>query len=89
MTGKELRAARVRLGELWGLGRPVFAAELGRALQLCPSDPGQSVRDYEAQDGAKVPGPVCVAVEFMLRGAVPPGGIGAVVMKRRAEIARS
>jgi hypothetical protein len=84
MTGTELRKARATLGQLWGLGRPVFAAELGRALQLSPSDPGQSVRDYEAHRDEPVPGPVAVAVEFMLRGLVPAQGLAQVVVKRKA-----
>lgn len=75
MTGAELRRARARLGQLWGLDRPVHAAELGRALRMAPSDPGESIRAYEHGDTARIPGPVAVAVEMMLGGALPPGGV--------------
>jgi hypothetical protein len=84
MTGEELRNARARLGELWALGRPAHAAELGRALRLSPSDPGQSIRDYEAGREDPVPGPVAVAVEFMLLGLLPGTGLRGVVVKRDA-----
>lgn len=75
MTGTELRKARARLGELWGMDRPVNAAELGRALRMAPADPGASIRAYERGITARVPGPVAVAVEMMLRGSLPPGGV--------------
>ena len=75
MTGDDLRLARKRLGELWGLERPIFAAELGRALRLAKDDPGESIRAYEAGKAKRVPGPVSVAVEMMLAGTLPPGGI--------------
>ena len=75
MTTTELRNARRTLGELWGLGRPLRASEMGRALRLGGRDPGRSVLDWEA---GKFPisGPVSVAVEMMLGGCLPPDGIG-------------
>lgn len=75
MTGNELRLARRALGALWDMERPIFAAELGRALRMAPSDPGESIRAYEAAREKPVPGPVSVAVEMMLRGSLPPGGL--------------
>jgi hypothetical protein len=63
---------------MWGLGRPVHCAELGRALRMSPSDPGESIRYYEADRAGDVPGPVAVAVEMMLAGALPPGGLKAI-----------
>lgn len=75
MTGDDLRRARAKLGDLWGLGRPVFASELGRALYMAPSDPGESIRNYEAKRAEAIPGPVRAAVEMMLRGVVPPAGL--------------
>lgn len=75
MTGEELRRARKALGDLWRLGRPVHAAELGRALRMAPSDPGESIRLYEARRQDRVPGPVAVAVEMMLAGMQPPDGL--------------
>lgn len=74
MTGDELRDARRSLGDLWGLGRPLHASELGRALRLGGRDPGESVRDYE-RGKTKVSGPMSVAVEMMLAGSLPPDGI--------------
>jgi hypothetical protein len=77
MTGDDLRKARAALGRLWGLERPLHAAELGRALRMSKSDPGERIRDYEADRAGPVPGPVAVAVEMMLGGALPPGGLSA------------
>ena len=71
MTGDELYAARRTLGEMWGLGRPLHASELGRALRLGGRDPGESIRDYE-RGKTRITGPVSVAVEMMLAGAKPP-----------------
>ncbi len=75
MTGTELRRARKVLGEKWGLGRPVHASELGRALRMAPADPGESIRAYEAGTTKHIPGPVTVAVEMMLAGVLPPDGL--------------
>ena len=71
MSPEELHAARRALGELWGLGRPLHASELGRALRLGGRDPGESIRDYE-RGKTRITGPVSVAVEMMLAGAKPP-----------------
>lgn len=71
MTAAELTAARRALGELWGLGRPLHASELGRALRLGGRDPGESIRDYERGKTA-ISGPISVAVELMLQGARLP-----------------
>lgn len=73
MTPDELRDARARLGSMWGLGRPLRMAEMGRALRLSGRDPGASIRDYE-RGTTKISGPVSVAVEMMLAGALPPDG---------------
>lgn len=70
MTGDELRAARSRLGELWGLGRPLKMAELGRVLGLGGRDPGANVRDYE-RGTTRISGPLALAVDLMLDGARP------------------
>jgi hypothetical protein len=74
MTGPELHAARKTLGDMWGLGRPLMMSELGRALRLSGSDPGQSIRDYE-RGTTKISGPVSVAVQMWLNGCLPPDGI--------------
>lgn len=70
MTGRDIRRARRKLGAMWDLGRPLRAAELGRLLRLQGRDPGATVLAWEA--GSPVTGPVSVAVEMMLAGAVPP-----------------
>lgn len=70
MTGREIRNARSKLGKLWGLDRPLHASELARALRLQGRDPGATVLAWEA--GTPVSGPVSVAIEMMLAGAVPP-----------------
>lgn len=88
MTGEDLRTAREKLGVLWGLDRPTHAAELGRALRLSKDDPGRSIRRYEAARKADVPGPMAVAVEMMLRGALPPGGIRAALTARKTRTQR-
>lgn len=69
MTGKDIRAARSKLGELWGLDRPLHASELARALRLRGRDPGATVLSWES--GAPVSGPVSVAIEAMLAGFRP------------------
>ena len=74
MTGDEMHDARGRLGQLWGFGRPLRASELGRVLRLSGRDPGASIRDYERGKTA-ISGPLSVAVEMMLAGAIPPDGI--------------
>jgi hypothetical protein len=74
MTGDELHASRATLGRLWGKDRPLRASELGRALRLGGRDPGASIRDYE-RGKTPVSGPLSVAVEMMLGGAIPPDGI--------------
>jgi hypothetical protein len=74
LTPEELRDARRALGELWGYGRPLHASEMGRALRLGGRDPGESIRDYE-RGKTRISGPMSVAVEMMLRGALPPDGL--------------
>lgn len=65
MTGAELESARRRLGEAWGLKRPIKASELGRLLRLAGRDPGARVRGWET-GAVPVPDPVQVAVLLML-----------------------
>ena len=74
MTPDKLYDARAVLGRMWNKGRPLHASELGRALRLGGRDPGASVRDYE-RGKTTISGPLSVAVEMMLNGALPPDGI--------------
>lgn len=74
MTGAELKAARARLGVMWGLGRPVNKAEMGRACGLGGADPGQSIADYEA-GRTRIGGPTKILVRLYLGGCLPPDGL--------------
>jgi hypothetical protein len=56
---------------MWGLGRPLHAAELARALRLQGRDPGRSVLDWEAGK-TPISGPVSVAIDAMLAGYDAP-----------------
>ncbi len=80
MDGDELREARRTLGEMWGLGRPLFLAEIARALRLKGRDPGNTIAQWERQDGPT--GPASVALEMMLAGARPPDPIEDIVAPR-------
>jgi hypothetical protein len=66
----DIRAARGKLGKLWGLDRPLTYTEMGRVLRLGGVRPDQSVRDYERGKTA-VSGPLSLAIELMLAGARP------------------
>lgn len=72
MTPAELKAARATLGEMWGLGRPLRMAEMGRALRLQGRDPGATIRDWE-RGHSPISGPASVAVQAMLAGFRPEG----------------
>jgi hypothetical protein len=69
VTPDELREARADLGVAWGLGRPLKASELGRALGIEARDPGRPVLAWEA--GRAMPRPFEVMIEMMLDGATP------------------
>lgn len=70
MKGGELQKVRDVLGHRW-FGRPLYAAELGRALRLKAGDPGKTVREWEAFDST-LTGPVSAAIDTWLAGAPPP-----------------
>ena len=72
MTGADITASRATLARLWGLPRPLTAAQLGRILQIERRDPGATVRLWET-GRHPVPGPVQVALALMLAGARPEG----------------
>jgi hypothetical protein len=71
VTPAQIRKARAQLGKMWGLDRPLHAAELGRVLGLKGRDPGESVLDWEG--GKPVTGPVSRAIEAWLGGYRPSG----------------
>lgn len=74
MSARQIRAARGKLGELWGKGRPLYASELARSLRLGGRDPGATVLDWE-REKTTVSGPVSALVELYLAGVQPPDGI--------------
>ncbi len=77
MNGEDMKAARVKLGEMWGLGRPLKMTEMGRILGLSRTDPGQSVREWE-RGNRPITGTTATLVQIYLNGALPIGGIGAI-----------
>lgn len=72
--GADLKGRMAEIGGLWGLGRPLRASELGRALRTCPTEPGKPVRNW-LQGEAVMPGPASVAVEMFCLGVLPPDGL--------------
>ncbi len=84
MTGDQLRQARQKLGEAWGLGRPLKMAEMARACRLGGRDPGATIRDYE--DGkTRISGPLSLVVELYLAGVRPPEGVEAAIAAKPSE----
>jgi len=76
MTPDQLRDARATLGAMWGLGRPLQMSEMGRALRIPGRDPGAAIAGYES--GTRISGPMSVAVDMMLAGALPPDGLSSL-----------
>ena len=81
MTPTKLEAALGRLGSIWELGRPATQLELAKALRIEGVHPGRTVYRWLTAEYA-IPGPVAVAVELMLSGAVTPH-ISAVVKEAK------
>lgn len=77
MTPEQFREARNTLGHMWGLGRPLRMAEMGRALGLGGRDPGSSIRDYE-RGKTPISGPLSNLVRVYLGGALPPDGLSTI-----------
>jgi hypothetical protein len=71
MNGEELNAARVKLGELWNLGKPVGPNALARALQLGKNGASHILA---MESGAKaVSGPIAACIEtWLATGYRPP-----------------
>lgn len=67
MSPSDLRAAREALG--------LTQSGLAKVLRLSPKNGDRTVRIWET-DGNTVPGPVQVAVEFMLKAARTKKGRG-------------
>jgi len=76
-----LKAALEALGHAWGLDRPLHNSELARALRLQGRDPGQSVQAW-LTGSTPVSGPVSVAIQMMLAGALPPDPMDVIVRRR-------
>lgn len=84
MNSDDLRHARTVLGHKWGLKRPLHMSELGRALGLKGTDPGQSVRDYQGGLTA-IPPPVAELIAQFLSGAVPSRGLASIRPPKRVK----
>lgn len=69
-TPLDIADVRQRLGQIWGLKRPVTKAELGRALGLSPKYGGEHVGKWE-KNKAPVPLAAEVPLRMMLDGAKP------------------
>jgi hypothetical protein len=82
MTGRDIRKARAILGTMWGLDRPLRAAELGRLLKLSGRDPGRFVLNWQIGKH-QVPGPVIFAIEALLAGYEPAGFRGELLITGR------
>jgi hypothetical protein len=81
VTPQEIVTAREVLGDAWGLKRPLKRAELGRAVGLTSRTPGRAVRDWEDLRFSP-PESVCDRIRDLLEGALPEGGVDAVVLSR-------
>jgi hypothetical protein len=66
----DLSVARVRLGTIWGLDRPITKRELARALGLSPRYGDEHIAKVE-NGKTNLSGPIEVAVRMMLAGAKP------------------
>ena len=71
MTGEDMKEARLRLGKMWGLGRPVSMNEMGLLLRLSGDRPSNSIRDYE-RGKSQISGPITLVIEMLLAGAKHP-----------------
>jgi hypothetical protein len=69
-TPLNIADVRVRLGEIWGLNRPLTKQELGRALALSPKYGGEHVAKWESHK-SPVSSTADVALRMMLAGARP------------------
>jgi len=74
MQPEEVRAARERLGELWGIGRDLTPIELARSLGLSPTNGNDHVLNME-RGKSKVSGPIEILIGLYLKGAVPPDDV--------------
>ena len=72
MSAEQFRAARDKLGALWGLERPLTQMEMARVLRLGGERPDQSIRAYE-RNKTPISGPISLALELLLAGAQPAG----------------
>jgi hypothetical protein len=68
-----------------GLGRPLHASELGRILRLTSRDPGAVVIGWE-REHHQITGPVSLAIDLMLAGAIPKDMSNAVKPPRWAKL---
>ncbi len=74
MDKYDITRARGRLGEWWGVNRPLSAIELARALGLSPRNGDDHVRNMENGKSA-VSGPIEMLLRLYMAGAVPPDDV--------------
>jgi DNA-binding transcriptional regulator YiaG len=67
MSAEQVRAARTRLGYMWGMNRAATPYELARALGLGGGDPGLMVVKWEAGK-SRPSGPVSRLLQALLDG---------------------
>lgn len=70
MSPQQVRRARQKLGEMWGLGRAATPEELAAELGLGGADPGGTILKWER--GASTPsGPCSRLLQALLAGFRP------------------
>lgn len=71
MTPEEARAAREKLGEMWGVGRGLTPIEMARALGLSPTNGNDHILNME-RGKSKVSGPIDLLIRHYLSGRIVP-----------------
>jgi hypothetical protein len=73
-----IQRAREVLGERWGVGRPLAAAELGRCIGMAGARTGETILNWSNPDDDRViTGPARTCLELMLLGAIPASAMEA------------
>jgi hypothetical protein len=66
----DIAEARHRIGELWGLNRPITKEEMARTLRLSPKHGGSHISKLE-KGTATLTGPIAGFLEALLDGYTP------------------
>lgn len=70
LSEDDLWTARERLGDMWGLCRPLKPAELARVLRMRGANAGRKITAWESGE-ARITGPASMAIEALLDGWKP------------------